>query len=178
MEIVFLLSYQEGEVMNMGRNATKAADNPFYKARIHAATYDDRLYSREGASELLGISVSTLSDYELGLTKTVPPDMVVKMMDLYHAPELQNYYCRKLCPIGRDFPELKEETLDRSTIRALSVFERMEWARQTLLDIAEDGKIADNEWDDFERVLKLLEEIEQLSQQLRAYAMRTKFSGR
>lgn len=39
--------------------------------------YNERLYSREGAAELLGISVSTLADYELGNTKVVPVDKVV-----------------------------------------------------------------------------------------------------
>ncbi len=53
----------------MGRRPTKAADNPFCKARMEAATYHERLNSKEGAAELLGVSVSTLSDYELGITK-------------------------------------------------------------------------------------------------------------
>ena len=51
--------------------------------------YNERLYSREGAAELLGISVSTLADYELGNTKVVPVDKVVLMADLYNAPELK-----------------------------------------------------------------------------------------
>ena len=72
----------------MGRRPTKAADNPFCKARLEAAKYNERLYSKEGAAELLGVSVSTLSDYELGITKIIPPDMVLKMSDLYNAPEI------------------------------------------------------------------------------------------
>ena len=53
----------------MGREATKAAGNPWYEARKRAAEYDDRLSSREGAAESLGMSVSALADAELGLTK-------------------------------------------------------------------------------------------------------------
>lgn len=55
----------------MGRRPTKAADNPFCIARLEAAKYNDRLLSKEGASEFLGVSVSTLSDYELGITKAI-----------------------------------------------------------------------------------------------------------
>ena len=66
----------------MGRRPTKAANNPFCKARIDAAKYNDSLFSKEKAAEFLGISVSTLSDYELGVTKTVPPDMVLKMAEM------------------------------------------------------------------------------------------------
>ena len=50
----------------MGREATKAAGNPWYEARINASKYDDRLKSREGAAELLGMSVSSVTDAELG----------------------------------------------------------------------------------------------------------------
>ena len=59
----------------MGREATKAAGNPWYEARKRAAEYDDRLSSREGAAESLGMSVSALADAELGLTIwwTLPP---------------------------------------------------------------------------------------------------------
>lgn len=103
----------------MGRRPTKAADNPFCIARLDAANYNERLFSKDGAAELLGVSTSTLSDYELELTKIVPPDMVVKMADLYNAPELRNFYCRQMCPLGSDVPVLELEDLDRITVKAM-----------------------------------------------------------
>ena len=129
----------------MGRRPTKAADNPFCKARLEAARYNDRLFSKDGAAELLGISVSTLSDYELGITKVVPPDMVLKMADLYNAPELRNYYCRELCPLGGDMPVLELEDLDRISIKAFAVFRKLNEAKDLLLDITEDGMIDESE---------------------------------
>lgn len=73
----------------MGRGPTKSNENVYFVARKKAAMYNERLYSREGAAELLGISVSTLADYKLGNTKVVPVDKVVLMADLYNAPELK-----------------------------------------------------------------------------------------
>ena len=64
----------------------KDNDNVYFLARKKAAIYNERLYSREGAAELLGVSVSTLADYELGNTKVVPVDKVVLMADLYNCP--------------------------------------------------------------------------------------------
>lgn len=61
----------------MGRGPTKSNENVYFVARKKAAMYNERLYSREGAAELLGISVSTLADYELGNTKVVPVDRVL-----------------------------------------------------------------------------------------------------
>lgn len=49
---------------------------------------------------MLGLSVSTLADYELGNTKVVPVDKVVLMADLYNCPELKTGYCKHECPIG------------------------------------------------------------------------------
>ena len=72
----------------MGRGPTNENTNMYFQARKKAATYNERLWSREGAAELLGISVSTLADYELGNTKVVPVDKVVLMADLYNAPVL------------------------------------------------------------------------------------------
>lgn len=60
----------------MGTNPTKAADNIYCKCRKEAAKYNDKLNSREGAAELLGISASTLADYELGITKIIPADAI------------------------------------------------------------------------------------------------------
>lgn len=78
----------------MGTNPTKAADNIYCKCRKEAAKYNDKLNSREGAAELLGISASTLADYELGITKIIPADAILRMADLYNAPELRNHYCK------------------------------------------------------------------------------------
>jgi len=39
----------------MGRKPTKAADSQFCQARLAAAQYNERLFSKEGAEELLGV---------------------------------------------------------------------------------------------------------------------------
>lgn len=92
----------------MGRGPTKSNENVYFVARKKAAMYNERLYSREGAAELLGISVSTLADYELGNTKVVPVDKVVLMADLYNAPELKTGYCKHECPICSYLPVATE----------------------------------------------------------------------
>lgn len=48
----------------MGQNPTKAANNIYCQKRKEAAKFNDRLNSREGASEPLGVSPSALADYE------------------------------------------------------------------------------------------------------------------
>ena len=50
----------------MPKMATKAADNVFYKARMAAASWNDRLASREGTSELTGIDRTRLATITQG----------------------------------------------------------------------------------------------------------------
>ena len=58
----------------MGNEPIKQNENIYFKCRKEAALYDERLRSRESAAELLGVSVSSLADYELGNMKVVPVD--------------------------------------------------------------------------------------------------------
>lgn len=61
----------------MPKMATKAADNVFYKARIAAASWNDRLGSREGASEVTGIDRTRLANIELGTINPHPEEVLM-----------------------------------------------------------------------------------------------------
>lgn len=146
----------------MGRDATKAAGNPWYEARMKAAKYDGRLSSREGAAELLGMSVSSLADAELGVSKCMPVDKAVLMADFYNAPALLNHYCMYECPVGSRH-SISDEVLDidRVTVKLLKRLQvdRLEDLKVILLDIAEDGKVTQDEEPELQEVIKYLEDI-------------------
>lgn len=146
----------------MGREARKAAGNPWYEARKKAAEYDDRLCSREGAAERLGMSVSAVADAELGLTKCMPVDKAVLMADLYNAPQLLNYYCLHECPIGcRHSISDEVVDIDRVTVKLLKGLrvDKLEEIKDSLIDIAEDGKITDDEKPELKEVLDYLDSL-------------------
>ena len=153
----------------MGTNPTKAADNIYCRCRKEAAKYNDKLNSRDGAAELLGISASTLADYELGITKIIPADAILRMADLYNAPELENYYCRTMCPLGSEIPKAELVDMDRITIRTLSTFRKIGETKEMLLDITEDGVIDENEKPQLEEILKNLEEVEEIAQSMKLW---------
>ena len=146
----------------MGREARNASGNPWYEARKKAAEYDDRLCSREGAAERLGMSVSAVADAELGLTKCMPVDKAVLMADLYNAPQLLNYYCLHECPIGcRHSISDEVVDIDRVTVKLLKGLrvDKLEEIKDSLLDIAEDGKITDDEKPELKEVLDYLDSL-------------------
>ena len=78
----------------MDSNCRKLGETPYRECRKQAAIYNDALGSMERAAEMLGVSVNTLSNYELGVT--VPPvDIIIVMADLYRAPQLKTMYCKR-----------------------------------------------------------------------------------
>lgn len=154
----------------MGRDATKAAGNPWYEARKRAAEYDDRLSSREGAAERLGMSVSSVADAELGLTKCMPVDKAVLMADLYKAPHLLNYYCLNECPIGcRHCISDEVVDIDRVTVKLLKNLkvEQLNSVKDRLVDIAADGEISEEEKPDLKEILAYLEELSKTVSELK-----------
>ena len=153
----------------MGQYPTKAASNIYCIKRKEASKYNDRLSSRQGAAELLGISESRLSDYELGICKTVPSDVVAKMADLYNAPDLKNYYCRYECPLGESVPVMTIDNLDRISIRALSTFRKINETRETFLDIVSDGMIDSTERPEMLKIMETLDELNAVTQSLKGW---------
>ena len=153
----------------MGRRPTKAANNPFCQARLRAAEYNENFFSKEYAAEQLHISVSQLQDYELGITKCIPPDNILRMADLYRAPELKNLYCREMCPLGGDVPVLELEDLDRITVKAMASLRKVAEMKESLLDITLDGVITEDEKPKLRKILATLDEISAIAQSLKIW---------
>lgn len=153
----------------MGTYPTKAAGNIYCMCRKKAAEQNEKLRSREGAAELLGYSTSSLAAWELG-TDRPSPEAVMLMADLYHAPELKNYYCKNVCPLGAGIPELKVRELDRITIMALSSFKKICSSKENLLDIVADGQITEDEKPALEEIIKTMDEMTEIAQSLKAWA--------
>ena len=146
----------------MGKGPINENNNVYFKARKKAAAYNERLYSREGAAELLGISVSTLADYELGNTKVVTEDKVVLMADLYNSPELITGYCMRECPVHGFLPLATEEkSIQGIALRLLRGFneEELKHMKDDLIDITEDGIISDDEVPRLKAILERLDKM-------------------
>jgi transcriptional regulator with XRE-family HTH domain len=154
----------------MGREPMKANTNEYFRARKRAAEYNEALYSREGAAERLGVSASTLADYELGNTKVMPVDKVVLMADLYNAPELMTRYCKNECPIHGYLPLATEEkNIQGIALRLLGGFdeENLQAMRKDIISITEDGEISDDEVPAMKDILKKLESMAEVISELK-----------
>ena len=153
----------------MTRIAASTAANRYYLARMEAAKKNDRLSSREGASEETGIDRKRLQRIEIG-TLNPYPEEVMLMADVYHAPELMNFYCTSACPIGEKMvPKAELRELDRLTVKFLNALEGIKGADKSLLAIAADGKLTPDEIPAMEELLEAIKAISAVGYELEIF---------
>ena len=152
----------------MSNVAASTCANVFYQARCKASTHNEQLRSRESAADIMLIDRGRLYRIESGLANPYPEEVLL-MADLYNAPELRNYFCTTMCPLGKDLPTVAVQDLDRITIRVLNTFRKVSETRELLLDITEDGVISPEERGDMQKILATLEEMEQVTQSLKLW---------
>lgn len=116
------------------------------------------------------MSEDAVKDAELGLSKCMPVDKAVLMADLYNAPQLKCYYCNHECPIGRTMPISAESLdIDRVTVKLLKNLRvsDLEEVKDKLIDIADDGKITDDEKPELKNILSYLDDLAKTLSELR-----------
>ena len=139
----------------------------FCQARYEAAKFNERLSSREGAAEELGVDRTRLARIELG-SVTPYPEEVLLMADIFRAPELKGNYCREMCPLGKGMPKIEShQDLDRIALKALCSFRKINEAKELLLDITADGVITEDEKPDLEKIITTLDEVNEITQNLK-----------
>ncbi len=161
----------------MGNDCGKTNENIYFKCRKEAALYDKRLFSRESAADLLGMSVSSLSDYELGITKVVPVDKVVLMADLYNAPQLKTMYCKHDCPIGECLTVATEiKSIECIVLNLLNTLEegKMTDVKRQLIKIAASGGISEEDTHSIDDILSYLDRLVVSVSELKLLCTKTK----
>ena len=152
----------------MSNITAETSSNAFYQARCAASTHNEQLKSREGAADIMSIDRGRLYRIEKGLISPYPEEVHL-MADLYNAPELRNYFCTRMCPLGCEMPKADVGDLDRITVQAMASFRRLNATKELLLDITEDGMITEDEKLDMQKILDNLEELEIITQNLRIW---------
>ena len=153
----------------MTKIAPSTAVNRYYLARMAAAERNERMSSREGASEETGIDRKRMQRIEIG-TLNPYPEEVLLMADAYHAPELLNYHCSQCCPIGqRTVPRAEMNELDRITVKFLNALEQIRDSDKELLQIAQDGTLTADEVPQMEHLLIGIQRIATVALEIQIY---------
>lgn len=161
----------------MGKDCGKQNENIYFRCRKEAAIWDDRLCSRESTADLLGVSVSSLADYELGITKVVPVDKVVLMADLYKSPQLKTTYCKNDCPIGECLTVATEILgIETIVIKLLNSLEegKIKEVKMQLIQIAATGGITEENYHSIDDILTYLDGLAKSISELKLLGTKTK----
>ncbi|MBQ3792360.1 MAG: helix-turn-helix transcriptional regulator [Clostridia bacterium] len=154
----------------MGKKAGETTQNSrYYTARVNEEN-GEKFSSREKASEALGIDRTRLARIENG--NVIPhPDEIAVMTETYNDPELSNYYCSEVCPLGQGRVVRAEMgSLDRITLQLLGSLQNASRLTDMLVRIAEDGRVDPSEKEAFGEVLALLDQIRSSFEALRLWA--------
>ncbi len=156
----------------MGRASVKENKNRYQLVR------EELGLSREKASELLETMPPERIE-KIENERTEPhPDEVLLMSQKYKKPSLCNYYCANQCPIGQQYvPEVQVKDLSSIVLEMLASLNSVNRRKDLLIDIAADGKISNEEIDDFISIQEELERISVTVETLQLWAERMLANG-
>ena len=140
----------------MGRRSTKE------NKTIWQITREELGLTREKAGELIpGFSPERIEKIENGRTQIQPEDALL-LAECYKAPALVNYYCCNECPIGESHAVRAEsKELTQIAVETLNAVNQMSRIKDRLLEIAEDGKVCNDELEDFMKIKSVLDKLSQ-----------------
>ena len=148
----------------MGKRSSKSEEEKtiYEKARERCGL------TREQASEMMDyISSDRIERIENGRTAAAPED-VLAMAEAYNDSLLCNYYCSQECPIGQQYvPAVEVKDLAHITLETLSTLNSLNRMKDRFIDIAADGKVTEDEMEDFSLIREKLEQISLTADALR-----------
>ena len=156
----------------MGRTSTKENKNSYQLAR------EELGLTREKARELLE-TIAPERIEKIENERTVPrPDEVLTMAEKYKRPSLCNCYCSQQCPIGQRYvPFVTRRELPAIILEMLASLNAMNSKKERLIEIAADGKISNDEIDDFIHIRQELERISLTVETLQLWTERMLANG-
>lgn len=156
----------------MGRASTKTNKNQFQLAR------EELGLTREKASALLEV-ITPDRLVKIEGDKTNPyPEEILAMAKVYRMPDMCNYYCSHICPIGQVYvPEVKIKDLSHIVLEMLAALNHMTVKKERLIEICADGGIIKDEIDDFIEIQDELEKVSLTISALKLWAEKMLASG-
>ncbi len=163
----------------MGKASVKKNKN------IYQLTREELGLSRAEATEYIpndpnfpgmpGVPEYKLVKIENGTVAVQPAD-VVAMAERYNKPELRNYYCCHECEIGKiDAPEVAfDGGVHEILVSMAVVLKKVNHNKIRLMEILEDGKLSEDEQEDFDRIYEELEQVSMTVEALQLWCEKMK----
>ena len=157
----------------MARASVKANKN------IYHTTRENLGLTREKASEVIGSLPAERIEKIENERIVAHPEDILAMAKGYKAPHLCNHYCSHECPIGQVYvPEIKSKDLSQIVLEMLAYLNSMQAQKDRLVEITFDGKIDNDEIDDFIFIQQELERISMTVESLQLWSEKMLAEGK
>ena len=156
----------------MGRKSNKENKNIYQLCREGAGL------TREAAAAGMDfISASRIEKIES--ERSLPhPEEILAMAKCYKNPSLCNHYCSHECPIGIEYvDEIEEKNISQITLEMMVTINKLVIDRDRLMEITVDGKITEDEYEDFKNIRKHLLEMSQAINSMKLWIDNTIAAG-
>ena len=138
----------------MPRKSTREDKSIYQLAREEAD-----LTRAEASEKMEFISDDRIDKIERGVLVPKAED-VLAMAECYHRPDLCNYFCSHQCRIGKEYvPEIKLQDLSKIVLESVASLNRLEAEKNRIIEIAVDGEITEDEYQDFFKIQKELDNL-------------------
>lgn len=116
--------------------------------------------SQERASELSDIPKKALAKYEV-YPEEATPDRILKLSQAYKDPEILEWYCTDVCPVGKtQHCKMVSNGLTGAAMSVVAETMDLQLLQHLLMKITCDGRIDVNELADMERIMTEIEHVE------------------
>jgi len=124
--------------------------------------------SQERASELSDIPKKALAKYEV-YPEEAPPERILKLSQTYKDPEILEWYCTDVCPVGKScHSKLVVNDLSGAAMKVIKETDDLHGLSKLIMEMFWDGKIDESELIDLEKVMTEIEHTERAIHALRA----------
>lgn len=156
----------------MGKASVRENKNIYFRTR------EELGLTREQAGDLFEtITPERIEKIENERISPQPRD-VLEMSQGYKKPTLCNYYCSSECPIGKQYvPKVEVKELSAIVLEMLASLNAVNHKQERLIEITSDGKIDNDEIDDFIYIQDELERISITVETLQLWAEKMLASG-
>lgn len=163
----------------MGKVSKKANKSVYQLAREELHLSREKATSENDRQMMVGIDADRLEKLEKGRANIYPED-VVEMAKRYNKPELRNYYCCNECAIGKLDANrvVANDSVYEILVKMAVSLENANEAKKRLMEILVDGKVDNDEKNDYKKISEELELVSDAIESLQLWCEKMKIDSK
>ena len=116
--------------------------------------------SLESTEDMTNVPRRAIAKYEVH-PEEAPPERILKLSETYKNPEILEWYCTDICPVGKtQHCKMVSNGLTGAAMSLVAETMDIQAVQQLLMKITCDGQIDSSELSDMEKIMTEIEHVE------------------